>query len=142
MKSLLLKSGARLIAQMVAGEAKKINGMYIEYADATPSSVWNKDANYFESLLKSSSSGYARVPIQHSFADDNNVATFSSMVTSQEFKGGAIHDTSLIVGATLIYMINDNTVDDVLVFTTLFDKPVRVAKDAYSTVHVGLTLGT
>jgi len=141
MKSMILKNGAKTIAEILAGGDKKLNGMYVEYSSKIPSKVQEKDAKYFETLLKSGASGYARVPVQHAYVDDNNNINFTALVSADDFKGGALSPDSRIVAITLVVLDKNNVVDDVLVYSALVPRPVVIAEGTTMSVHTSLTLG-
>lgn len=146
MMSQWLKDGKRFISELIAGSQKKINGMYIEYRPFKENGGLKKDAAYYENLLKSPDSGFARIAIQSATVGTDGVIQFTALLTTEDLKGGAITENTVLTSATLVHMPSECMVDDVLIYNALFggrygNLPIKVVKGAYTTVNVRLSLG-
>ena len=126
-----LKDGKRFVSELIAGSQKKINGMYVAY---------------YERLLKSPDSGFARIAIQSSVVDRDGYIQFTALLTTEDLKGGQLTEESVLTSATLVHMPSERQVDDVLIYNALFGGlygicPIKIVKGAYTTVNLRLSLG-
>lgn len=141
-----LKDGKRFVSELIAGSQKKINGMYVEYHPMSENGLKEKDAAYYERLLKSADSGFARIAIQSAVVDKDGYIQFTALLTTEDLKGGQLTEDSVLTSATLVHMPSERQVDDVLIYNALFGGrygifPIKIVKGAYTTVNLRLSLG-
>lgn len=146
MMHIWLKDGKRFISELITGSQKKINGMYVEYHQVSESGLVEKNASYYESLLKSPDSGFARIAIQNATIDNTGCMVFTALLTTEDLKGGPLTEESVLTSATLVHMPSELQVDDVLIYNALFGNhngilPIKIVKGAYTTVNLRISLG-
>lgn len=132
------KDGRRVLAELLAGGSGKINGMYVEYgpqaADSGPRTLEG-----FEALPKDGSAGYARVPVEAVYVDDNLNVHFDALLRTDDFSPVPDKPVALRC-ATLAVLARDRS-DDKLVCTVAFNNDVPLVPGAYVTVRTKLNIG-
>ncbi len=143
MSGFLQDEGRRLVAEMLAGSGRKVDGMYVEWAVSSaletsrgPSSRCTRE--YFSKLSGRKDAGYVRVRVFNAYVDDGMAVHYNTMLMRDDFPKS--RSRLYVTGVTLV-SLGRTPSDDVLVFSSDFDKPVAVSDGVYTTVHSSIRLG-
>lgn len=140
MKALLLQEGKRHIARILSGEDVPINGMYVGYSTKPETEARHTDKEYFDTLAKERSSGYARLQITDKKVKDDGTIVFTAMFTTGDCIGSAPTKNSSIFTATLVHAAEDPA-NDVFVYSTVFQTPVKIVPGTYITINISMRIG-
>lgn len=137
----LLPAGRKVLANIIAGKADKINGMYILYGSKDMTAAPDVSMQYLDTMIESGSGGFARIPITGAQVDDSGNITFTALLTAEDTEGCAIGASSKVLAAVLTWMPDDNRVNDVFVYSSVMKHPVQLVKGAYMTINVRMVIG-
>lgn len=130
-------NGKKLLAGILAGSGKSINGMYVE-CDADDNAV--RTYEYFKHMA-AQGGNFARVPVTHAYVtNDGDAVSFDALVCAGDFKGmtGGTHE---VTHATLICMQDQSMANDVPVCTLKIKAKAPVTGSSYVTVHTSMKVG-
>jgi len=137
MSYLMQSTGLRFMADVFAGDPRRINGMYVEYGDNV--TVGKRDREYYRTLEAVKGSGYVRVPVTHGYVDDEGIIHFDALITKSDVPKGAGKHIAQCV--TLAYLDKDSPENDVLVCTMELNTKVKLRTDAMTTIHTSMRFG-
>ena len=140
MRTKLLDSGTRFIAQVLAGETLPINCMYVEYGPSPETTVHDVSADYFNDIEDGGKRGFARIAVTNISVDGNKL-TFFGMLTTDDFVGNAPSKNSYLTTVTIANSKDNNRQNDTLIMTSVIGADTKVIKGAYTTVCVSMEIG-
>lgn len=140
MKAILLPEGKQHIAKILSGVDAPINGMYVGYSTKTDTEARITDISYFEALSKERSSGYARIRVTNSTVKEDGTIVFTALFTPADCIGAAPTKNSSVFTATLAHL-SENIDDDVFIYSTVLQTPVKIIDGAYITINISMRIG-
>jgi len=137
MNYVMHKQGMIFLANMIAGDPRRINGMYVEYGEAAVPG--KRDQEYYRLLGVGAENGYIRVPITHGYVDETGTVHFDALVTRSDVPDNNVRGVARCV--TLAYLDDTTQANDILICTMALTSQVELRTDAMTTIHTSLRLG-
>ena len=135
----LLDTGKRFFEQVIKGGLTPNYGFYVGYSNKPVEEAPEVSKEYFDTLAKGTSTGFARVPITTVVAQDMGLL-FIGMLTSDDLVGGHITRNTVLTTATLVNL-GDTDEEDIFLYTAVLKQPVKVVEGANITINVKFSLG-